>query len=93
MQQSLADISAAAKQMNGTVVDILAELGDAPDHRFRGDRLRVRDRLETLETESRALKATKKIRAEAWSSREKLGLFGFSAIAAVGVVLRLFGVG
>lgn len=100
MRLTLTEISAAAKQMNGTVINILAELGEAPDYRFRGDRPTVRDRIHKLQSESatakiatHALEAAKAAQLQTWSRREKAGLFAFAALGAASYLLRLFGVG
>lgn len=100
MRQTLTEISAAAKQMNGTVINILAELGEAPDYRLRGDRPTIRDRIHELQNESAAakiaasaLEAMKAAQAQTWSRREKIGLFTFATLGAASYLLRLFGVG
>lgn len=81
---------------------VVAELGGAPDTATRGPRDTIRWRLHQLENSAyaaeyaqEALKAAEAARQAAaekqWSVTQKIGLFVFAGIAALGTILRLAG--
>ena len=85
-------------KVNGHVADVLYELGGAPDHRFREkDRPTIRSRIHKLENDASAAEiaheALRRAKTQAFTRGQKIGLFTFGAISAVGVLLRLAGVG
>ncbi len=98
---ALKDLQASVDNVNGHIADVLMEVGDAPDHRFREkDRLTLRTRVHKLENDSAAasiaqtaLEKANELRGQAWTRGQKLGLFAFAFVGALGVVLRVFGVG
>lgn len=79
------------KTLNGHVSDILTEIGGAPARDFRDpERKSIRARLHTLENDraaasiaQAALKAAESVRAQAWSTRQKVTLFVFASFAFV----------
>ncbi len=97
----LRDLTSGVAGVNGHIEDLMLEVGDAPDHRFRkGDRETIRDRLHRLENDRdaaqiahAALEAAQASKAQAWTRWQKIWLFIFAVIGAAIGVLRLLGIG
>lgn len=89
-----ARIQRAVDEMNGKVGRMNAEIGyGLPEPGERGDRATLRERLHGLENEEVVAKAIHDSYARTLGRWQKVGLFGFAALAAVEGFLRLIGVG
>lgn len=94
---TLAELKRGIETVNGHVADVLYELGGAPDHRFRKpDRPSIRDRLHVLENDRQAariagaaLEAAQASRDASWGKWQKIGLFAFAGIGALGTIFSL----
>lgn len=75
--------------INGTVQNLLAEIGDAPKLSLRGKRDTVRDRLHNLENTRDTDTLIKRLRQDTWSRAQKNILFALGVAAAIGPWLRL----
>ncbi len=97
----LRDLNAGVGQVNGHIADLMLEVGDAPDHRFRKtDRETIRDRLHRLENDRdaaaiahAALEAASASKAQAWTRWQKIWLFIFAAFGSLLALLRILGIG
>ncbi len=95
---TLRELKHGVDTVNGHVADVLMEIGTVPDHRYReADRLTVTKRLHKLENDASASQiaqeALRRTKDQAWTRGQKIGLFAFAAVGALGVLLRLVGVG
>ncbi len=86
--------------IDGTVADVVAEVGGVPPWETRGNRPTLRDKVHDLQAatmpavvEAAMLRALDSRRSHAWTIWQKVWAFAFAIVAAVGTVLRLFGVG
>lgn len=116
------------RRLNGSMRDVLAEIGGAPDYRARGDRKNLRSRIHGVEQDSAAVRLlgqgmidqmkelgeavrglersrdTEQTREQAreqalafakaardaqWSTRQKVGLFAFAFIGALGTLVSM----
>ncbi len=103
--RTLERVEDALGKVNGHVADVMYELGGAPDHKFREkDRPTIRSRLHNLENDKNASRIASEALAkasetldeakkQAWTRGQKIGLFVFAAVGAVGIILNLAGVG
>ncbi len=86
--------------IDGTVADLVAEVGGVVPWESRGQRVTVRERVHLLENDrataiaaTAALKSAEATKRQAWSVWEKGGLFLLAALGTASGLLRLFGIG
>jgi hypothetical protein len=94
----MTELKHSVAQVNGHIADLMMEVGEAPDHRYReAGRPTIRSRLHVLENDKATLavatQALKEARNNNWTRAQKTGLFAFAFIGALGVLTRLFGLG
>jgi chromosome segregation ATPase len=94
----LKELKSGVGEVNGHIADLMLEVGDAPDHKFRQPgRPNLRERVHQLESNeaaakiaataaSAALEAVKESKRQQWTTWQKAALF---VIALVGMVLGI----
>ncbi len=90
----LRDLKAVIDQVNGHIADLMLEIGDAPDHRYREPgRPTLRSRVHTLENDRAAVQIAQQVlkqhqeqKGQQWTRWQKIALF---LIAVVGMILGI----
>ncbi len=90
----LKDLKSVVDQVNGHIADLMLEVGDAPDHRYReSGRPNLRSRVHALENDRAAvkiaeavIKAAEEEKGQQWTRWQKIALF---LIAVVGMILGI----
>jgi hypothetical protein len=87
------EIAAKLERMNGQVVDVMYEIGDVPDHRYRDpNRVSLRSRLHSLEQNRDAAAAAGAALGLLFGRVTRWAMLIGILIAAITGMLRLFGV-
>jgi len=89
IEVALTEVRTDIKYMNGTVADLVAEIGSVPPSNARGGRSTLRDRLHVIENDNAAAKAAEAALAQAWGKGAKVALFVFAIVGAAGTVVSL----
>ena len=100
LAEEAATIRVQLDSINGTVADVVAELGGVVPWGARGRRVTVRERIHELENDRAtamaaraALRASEQAKGRSWSIYEKAGLFLLAAAGTAASIARVFGVG
>lgn len=98
--ESLAVVREKVEQTNGSVADIVAEVGRIPTWEARGERLPITDRLHSIEAvvtptamQAAGLAALDRRRASTWTAWQKVVTMGGVLVGAIFTILRFAGYG